>query len=372
MTDGTDVRIRGRLDWYGVRGQLQLRMTTIDPAYTLGQLEVARAALIARLQDEGLLRANAVHPLPIAPLCIGLVTSEGSAAEADFLDELRRSGFAFRVLHAHSLGPGPRCGPLDRLLDPHARHPRSRRPRRRARWRRATDLAAFDDEAVARAIAACAMPVLTGIGHEVDTSVADEVAHTAAKTPTACAQLLVARVAALAGELEGTWSAIATRATRNVAAPRRPARHVGPPPVPRHAGGRRPQHHAPRLDRRSLPPGRASEPRLGHPPARRPSRPHHRCRPLPPARRRGPRRGAGERRVAHRAPRRWPSRSARSTRSRPDCGPSTPTAPWRRGWSITRGPDGQVVRTPADVSAGDALTTVLAGGELRSTVSPDA
>src|SRR5262245_18587986 len=45
MTDGTDVRIRGRLDWYSPRGQLQLRMTAIDPAYTLGQLELARVEL---------------------------------------------------------------------------------------------------------------------------------------------------------------------------------------------------------------------------------------------------------------------------------------------------------------------------------------
>src|SRR5688572_1687055 len=88
MVDGTEVRIRGRLDWYAPRGQLQLRMTAIDPAYTLGQLEVARAELLARLREEGLLRANAAHPWPSAPLRIGLVTSEGSAAEADFLDEL--------------------------------------------------------------------------------------------------------------------------------------------------------------------------------------------------------------------------------------------------------------------------------------------
>src|SRR3546814_3011153 len=58
MVDGTEVRIRGRLDWYSPRGQLQLRMTAIDPAYTLGQLEVARAELIARLDAEGLLQRN--------------------------------------------------------------------------------------------------------------------------------------------------------------------------------------------------------------------------------------------------------------------------------------------------------------------------
>src|SRR6187399_1491159 len=68
MNDGTDVRIRGRLDWYAPRGQLQLRMTAIDPAYTLGQLELARAELLARLRAEGLLGANGQHPMPPAPL----------------------------------------------------------------------------------------------------------------------------------------------------------------------------------------------------------------------------------------------------------------------------------------------------------------
>ncbi|MEQ1786319.1 MAG: exodeoxyribonuclease VII large subunit, partial [Acidimicrobiales bacterium] len=217
MTAGTDVRIRGRLDWYAPRGQLQLRMTAIDPAYTLGQLEVARAALLARLTEEGLLRANAARPLAPAPLRVGLVTSEGSAAEADFLDELRRSGFAFHVLRVDSRVQGvdaPRSiASAIRML---STHPVDVLALVRGGGAR-TDLAAFDDEAVARAIAACPVPVLTGVGHEVDTSVADEVAHTSAKTPTACAQLLVARVAEVAHGLDGAWRAIATSAVRSVA-----------------------------------------------------------------------------------------------------------------------------------------------------------
>ena len=98
MVDGTEVRIRGRLDWYAPRGQLQLRMTAIDPAYTLGQLEIARAELLARLETEGLLGRNAGLTIPLVPLRVGLVTSRGSAAEADFLDELTRSGLSFHVI----------------------------------------------------------------------------------------------------------------------------------------------------------------------------------------------------------------------------------------------------------------------------------
>src|SRR3546814_2043658 len=67
-------------------------------------------------------------------------------------------------------------------------------------------------------MAACAVPVITGIGHEVDRSVADDVAHTAAKTPTACAQVLVARVLQYLGQVEGTLASIARHASRDLSA----------------------------------------------------------------------------------------------------------------------------------------------------------
>jgi len=370
MTDGTDVRIRGRLDWYGLRGQLQLRMTTIDPAYTLGQLEVARAALITRLADEGLLGANAAHALPLAPLRVGLVTSEGSAAEADFLDELRRSGFAFHVLRADSRVQGHDAA---RSIASSIRMLATHRPDVLAVVRGGgarTDLAAFDDEAVARAIAACAMPVLTGIGHEVDTSVADEVAHTAAKTPTACAQLLVARVAELVGGLDGTWSAIASRAVRNVARHDdrlvASARHLSRSTrVALDRSTARLEVVADRSRRASLAGLDVATRRLDG----------HRGRITGAAR--SHLRAAevllegGERRVAHRAPRALAEaeRSLGTVEARLRA--LDPERTLARGWSITRGPDGTVLRSPADVSPGDALITVLAGGEVRSTVSPD-
>jgi exodeoxyribonuclease VII large subunit len=214
MTDGTQVRIRGRLDWYGPRGQLQLQMTSIDPAFTLGQLAAARAELLDRLRAEGLVGANAMVPMPVAPLRIGLVTSAGSAAEADAVDELLRSGFAFEITRADVRvqgpdAPGAVAGAITGL----------------ARTRvdvvlvargggAATDLAAFDTELVARAIAAAAKPVITGIGHEVDRSVADEVAHTAAKTPTAAAQHVASLVAVALDRAEQAWQRIGVRAVQ--------------------------------------------------------------------------------------------------------------------------------------------------------------
>ena len=368
MTAGTEVRIRGRVDWYGPRGQVQLRMTGIDPAFTLGQLELARAELLRRLDEEGLLRANADRPLPPAPLRIGLITSEGSAAEADFLDELRASGFAFRVLRADTRVQGVDAA---RSVAVALRMLGTHRPDAIAVVRGGgarTDLAAFDDEAVARAIATCPVPVLTGIGHETDTSVADEVAHTAAKTPTACAQLLVGRVAQVADQAESAWRAVAAHA------------------------GRALQGHDDALRDRGRVLARTTRQTLG-------SRAHRldsvtdRCQQaarsvLVVARRRvdehrgravGAARShlrtaevlvaAAERRVVHRSPR------ALAEAERTVAGIEAlvrgldPDRTLARGWSITRRADGTVVRHPRDVAAGDALTTQVRGGEVRSTVT---
>lgn len=370
MTDGTDVRIRGRLDWYSPRGQLQLRMTAIDPAYTLGQLELARAELLARLREEGLLARNGALPLPAAPLRVGLVTSEGSAAEADFLDELRRSGFAFEVLLADARVQGfdaPRSvATAIRMVATHRLDVLAVVRGGGAR----TDLAAFDDEAVARAIAACPVPVLTGIGHEVDTSIADEVAHTSAKTPTACAQLLVSRVAELAGSLEGAWQAIAAHGTRAI---RRHderlvlhARHLSRGTrVALDRSASKLAAIAQRSRRAAVTGLDRAEHRLDTHRGRitGAARSHLRAAEVLVA--------AGERRVAHRAPRALAESERALDALDARLRSLDPERTLARGWSITRGPDGSVVRSPDAVRPGDALSTLVAGGELRSTVDGD-
>ena len=97
MGDGIRVRIRGRLSVYAARSTLQLRMSWIDPAYTLGVMGQERDRVLALLAAEGLLGANGAAPMPEVPLHVALVTSINSAAHADALDELRRAGLGFRV-----------------------------------------------------------------------------------------------------------------------------------------------------------------------------------------------------------------------------------------------------------------------------------
>ena len=85
-------------------------MATIDPAYTLGRLGEDRDRLLAALRSEQLLDRNRSVPMPVLPLRIGLVTSLGSAAHADFRHELERSGIGFRILEADARTQGLDAG----------------------------------------------------------------------------------------------------------------------------------------------------------------------------------------------------------------------------------------------------------------------
>ena len=217
LANDLQLRIRARLDFYPPSGRLQLIMNGVDPAFTLGRLAAERERLLHALADEGLLRANRANPIPVPPLRVGLVTSIGSAAHADFSEEISRSGFPFTVLErdARVQGDGSAVD-LAEALHMVATH----QPDVIALIRgggSATDLAAFDAEVLARTIATLDVAVVTGIGHEVDRAVADEVAHTAFKTPTACAVAIVGQVAAFADAVADLQESIAQRAGASTA-----------------------------------------------------------------------------------------------------------------------------------------------------------
>ena len=211
MEDGVQVRIRGVVTFYPPTGRLQLRMTSIDPSYTLGSMAADRDRVLKQLASEGLMTINALIPLSAAPLRVGLITAAGSAAYHDFMTELTRSPISWHVQHIDVQVQGARaeaaiCAALMTL----AQRPIDVIALVRGGGSR-TDLMAFDSEHVARAIAASPMPVLTGIGHETDRAIADEVAHSSYKTPTACAQALVAVAQSYVRECEASWSDIAQR-----------------------------------------------------------------------------------------------------------------------------------------------------------------
>ena len=202
LRDGIEIRVKGTVGVEAGRSILRLSLLEVDPTFTAGRLALDRAEVIRKMTADGTLQANGRLPLPLVPLRLGLVTSRGSAAHADFLDHLRRSGFRFSVLTAHTsvqgeAAPDRLAAAIRRLAEEQLdviaviRGGGSK-----------LDMAAFDTEPVARAVAAAGAPVITGIGHEIDRTVTDEAAARSLKTPTAAAEWLVGRVADFAGRLD--------------------------------------------------------------------------------------------------------------------------------------------------------------------------
>jgi exodeoxyribonuclease VII large subunit len=368
MSDGTEVRIRGRFGWWAPGGRLQLQMSDIDPSFTLGRLAADRERLLRSLDAEGLLTRQQGLPRPVVPLRVGLVTSAGSAAEHDVLDELRGSGLGFRVVRADVRVQGPTA---------------ARSVVRGLRWvagrgvdvvllvrggGATTDLAAFDSEAIARAIAGLDVVVLTGIGHDIDRSVADEVAHTAYKTPTACAQAVVEDVQAFEQRLLGAWADVAAAASARVQREAERLRGCGrhAAVATRHglvAADRSLVAARDRLRRGSLGAlarsGAGLERAVGRVEsgARAHLRGHDQTL-------------AGLRdRLAQRSPRAVTAAGRDLDRIEGQLRALDPARTLARGWSVTRGPGGAIIRSPADVSGGDELRTTVAGGEIRSTVT---
>jgi len=193
---GLVVRVRGKVTVWEGGSKLRFSMTALDVEALVGGIAAARRRLLGALAAENILDANRRLPVPLVPLRIGLVTSPGSEAYGDFTGQLDRSGYRFDVRFEPSIVQGPEApsqivGALTRLafFEPHlvvvVRGGGAK-----------GDLAAFDSEPVARAIAGAPFPVWTGIGHTGDRSVADEVAHQALVTPTQCGEAVVAVVAA--------------------------------------------------------------------------------------------------------------------------------------------------------------------------------
>ncbi len=211
IVSGIKVRIRGTPDLYGPSGSFGFKMSDIDPRFTLGDLAVKRDEIIDRLKKEGLYDRNRRATLPLVPLSIGLVASKGTAAHADFMKTLEQSniGFSVSLCDVRVQGDGAASGVAGAIalfsglpdvdLVAVIRGGGSR-----------VDLATFDDELIARAIAACRKPVFTGIGHEVDTSIADEVAYSWNKTPTACAVSIINKVEEFVRQVDGSAQRIAT------------------------------------------------------------------------------------------------------------------------------------------------------------------
>jgi exodeoxyribonuclease VII large subunit len=206
---GMVVLARGRSNVYPRSGKLTFVASDVQP-YGVGALQLAFEQLKARLQAEGLFDAAKKRALPLLPRCIGLVSSRRGAAVRDVLKVLRA-----RFPNAHvTIYPVAVQGP-------HAAEEIARAVRAFSRvgstdvvivargGGSAEDLAAFNDERVVRAVAACSVPTIAAVGHEVDVTLTDLAADVRAATPSQAAELVVQRREELVRELAAGRRALA-------------------------------------------------------------------------------------------------------------------------------------------------------------------
>jgi exodeoxyribonuclease VII large subunit len=203
LKDDIEVKFLCRVDFYPPHGAVRLIVEGIDPTYTLGKIAQEKQKLIALLKEKGALDKNKQLALPEVPLSLGLITADDSAAYNDFISELRKSAYAFKVYLRHTVMQGRNsardvCSALNEL--------------RGVKGLDAVvitrgggsiaELSCFDSALIAEHIAAYPVPVLSGIGHEINITVTDLAAHAYAKTPTAIAQYFVGRVEDFLTDLE--------------------------------------------------------------------------------------------------------------------------------------------------------------------------
>jgi exodeoxyribonuclease VII large subunit len=194
LVEGMVVVVRGTIDLYRPKGEIGFILSEIDVTALLGRLAAQRAALLHKLETEGLLRRNAAVPVPEVPIRVGLVASPGTEGYNDFLGQLTTSGFGFHIQVAPVKVQGTNApAAVAAAVKSLSRTDCDIVVVVRGGGSKA-DLAAFDSEVVARAIAGASKPVWTGIGHTGDESVADIVANRACITPTECGQHLVVQI----------------------------------------------------------------------------------------------------------------------------------------------------------------------------------
>ena len=190
--NGLHILLRGRLSVFEQRGQMQVVAEHIEPMGA-GSLQLAFEQVKRQLQREGLFDSERKRPLPEFPRCVGIVTSPAGAVIRDFVNIVTRRHSALRILVYPALVQGEsaaaevatgiawfnRTGEVDVIVI--ARGGGS-----------LEDLAPFNSESLARAIARSGVPVVSAIGHETDFTIADFVADLRAPTPSAAAELITA------------------------------------------------------------------------------------------------------------------------------------------------------------------------------------
>ncbi len=385
--DGARVQVQGRLTVYAARGQYQIVVRLIQPK-GVGALQARFEALKRQLHAEGLFDLARKRPLPRYPRTIGIVTSPTGAALQDMLNILNRRAPWVRVL-VHPVrvqGRGAAAeiaGAIEELgrwagraaegCPRHAAlipHPASFLIVVARGGGSLEDLWEFNEEAVARAIAASGWPVISAVGHEIDFTIADFAADHRAPTPSAAAEILAPDTAALRQGLEAVRETLSRRLRTWTEQARERLQNAATRPALTREPRRRLDDTRQRLDDAGESLVRAGREALGRLRERVAGRASvvNLLRPEQALAQRREALDALDHRMTEAA-----FRSLDVARQRMCCQESLlrvlgPQATLERGYSITTDEAGRVLHDPGRVAAGTRLVTRLSGGEVRSTV----
>lgn len=328
LREGLEVQLQVLVQYHERYG-LKLLVQDIDPNFTFGEMERQRQRNLAWLREQGLLRRNAALPLPPVLQRIAVLSAETAAGYQDFQAHLQENplGYAFSCRFFPVAVQGANAVPdIQAALAQIASRHRDFDCAVLLRGGGARlDLAAFDHPELCRTAALMPLPLLTGIGHDVDQSLLDLVAHTALKTPTAVADFLLQhnlffenKVLQQAAQLRALCDfhlKISTlRMERAETALYREARHLL-------------ANKTQRLEAQSA-------------------------------------------QLPTQAKALLQRQQQQLSHAEALCAALAPEAVLQRGYSLTRRADGQVLRNAADAQAGERLHTQLAEGSLESTVLP--
>jgi len=374
LEDGAKVRVFAEASVYEARGQLQIIVQKAERAGA-GDLQARFEALKRKLHAEGLFDADRKQPIPAFPQTIGIITSASGAALQDILNVLtRRAPWVRPVLFPVRVqGRGAEieiATAIEQMGRPEAfGHPRCDVLIVGRGGGSIEDLWNFNEEVVARAIAACPIPIISAVGHEIDFTIADFVADLRAPTPSAAAELAVAdgaelleRLMQLRRRLERRTRERLNQARQDLDAlkrgvMRRDAERLLREPVMRLDGSRARVTSAVAKSLETAA-ARLNEARALH-------KAHHPARVL-------------DRRIEHlshlrlrleRAPSEATTqRTSQLERLRGLLRALGPESAFQRGFSITMGPDGKIVRSVSALKSGDLIKTRFSDGETTSRV----
>jgi exodeoxyribonuclease VII large subunit len=226
IENGLQLIVRGRLGIYEQKGEFQLNAVSAEPA-GLGALQLAFEQLKKQLAEEGLFDASRKRPIPMLPQRIAVVTSPSGAAIRDILNVLGRrfEGLALQIYPVRVQGPtaGREIATAVRNLSKWKLHDVVLIVRGGGSLE---DLWAFNEEVLARAVAACDIPTISGVGHETDFTICDFVADVRAATPSAAAEIVIQAKSEICTRVDFATDRIRRHVEHRVRAYRSELRHL--------------------------------------------------------------------------------------------------------------------------------------------------